>query len=157
MPLIPSSRLHLSQRVSDRRFGDTVFGQVAVFERLEHTQDKSGICEVVIHLRVDLYSLLNGELQDLLEGNGLSSYTRKLYANNDSIVSALDGRILEIRDPLVTTYEQWMAKAEAYPEHVMLQGDFFEQLRGMSPMPIGIAQLITQHIINADTGMNLFA
>ena len=75
-----------------------------------------------------------------------------LVADNDTIVDATTGQILAIRNDETET--TWLAKADAYEQDVMLQGDFFEEV--CITLPVVIGNLIKEHITNANA-MGRFA
>jgi hypothetical protein len=137
--------------VADRCVNDTRIKQKVRFLKLMHDQaEDTGECSAQIIVRVLLYAA-DASAPDgygpLLSGPGLSSYTRTLVANNDTLVDPATGSILAIRD-LNATQEDWENTIDSFPQTTLFQGDFFHMMRRYSP--IDIEEMIIDHIRNAD-------
>lgn len=146
MPLSPFTPTQIVIPVADRTFNDTIIKQKATFTRLTHHQSETS-SSVTVDVTVSMYANDNGVYGMALSGMGFAPYHKSLGADNNTLVDAQTGEILEIKaddEPL----DMWLAKAAEHEKLVMFQADFFLMLRDNAPIEIG--KLITKHITDAD-------
>lgn len=149
MPLVPFQTEQITLDVQDRVYAGTTIKQKATFTRLAHTQS-ANTSNVAIDVRVSMYADDRGAYGPELSGPGFQPYNRQLGADNDTLVNAQTGAILQVRKTGAgrESDDIWMAVAELHPEAVMFQADFFLMLRDTQPIKIG--DMIRQHITQAD-------
>jgi hypothetical protein len=136
-----SKRAFIDLRVDDIVQGDTRFGQVARFFRLEHEQDPdTGICKALIKCRLLVFSLVNGALNEQLPRGRFVVLEPDLVGDNDTLVDAATGQILAIRyqTPATEDPAMWGQVCHCFENRdVMLQGDWFEEQRDGAAIPVG--------------------
>jgi hypothetical protein len=151
MPLLPYTPPLIELPISDLQVGDTVIRRKARFESLLHQQDASGQSFVRIMVRVCPYAAEGSGYGEALTGPGFASYQAQLGADNLTLVDATPGEqagaILAVRQ-LGQSDADWQDVADAFPQPVMLQADFFVYLRENEA--IKIADVIRHHIQRAD-------
>ena len=174
MPFIPFDCTPISQRVTNRTFGDQQLAQVATLSGFAVDFDlTTHELSLTLKTRVDLHGLVAGELgEPIPAGKGLSSRTVLLYANNncavyfnpDELEDPRNGEILYYKitlpgaGPLAPPTVAWQRvqpdgslgepiAPEAVPEPVLAQGNAFAQQLNY---PLVLAQLIRHHLAAAD-------
>lgn len=142
----------LELAVSDRALADTRIKQRACFINLRHVQQPgTRLCSAQIDVLVTPYSAQGDAFGPALSGPGIAPYMVTLTADNDTLVSVVDGAILAVRNRNLSEQE-WQAQtaeiATAHEHDVMLQGNYFAWLRKNQPLLID--SLILHHIQAAD-------
>lgn len=79
-------------------------------------------------MSVTLYAAAGEGFGPAFVGQGMSSYTSELVADNNAVVAAATGELLAIRTPQRSD-TAWEAVSQAFEQPVMLQGNFFGMLR----------------------------
>jgi hypothetical protein len=144
MPRYKPAHTFIELRISDLVPG--VIARLARFRAFAHDQAPNGVCSVGAKVWVTLVRLVDGELGPPYENKATQEYEVSLVGDNNTIVDAATGEILLIK----TTQDvpEWDDIAEAYPQMVMYQGDFFELVRKHSPLDL--EEMIEQNIRQAD-------
>ena len=91
--------------------------------------DDTAELSVVLTANVDAFNSENGAYGVRLQGAGIDTWSVELHGDNNSAVNPLTGQVILNRDTQNNeTPAAWLARAEADPQKMQLQGDWLADL-----------------------------